>query len=89
MDNLIWIVDLNRQSLDRVVPGIRAKQLEAMFRANCWTVVEAKYGRRLRETMNLTPGLHEAIEQMPNELYQYLLRSASWWIRTHAQSSTV
>ena len=26
LDNVLWIVDLNRQSLDRVVPGIRAQR---------------------------------------------------------------
>src|SRR5690606_7123745 len=31
LGNLLWIIDLNRQSLDRVVPGIRAKQLKELF----------------------------------------------------------
>ena len=31
LGNVLWIVDLNRQSLDRVVPGIRAAQLKALF----------------------------------------------------------
>jgi len=75
LDNLIWIVDLNRQSLDRVIPGIRVRQLESMFRANNWTVLEAKYGRRLQEVFARTPGLRDAIDGMPNEHYQYLLRS--------------
>ncbi len=77
LDNLIWVVDLNRQSLDRVVPGIRVRQLEEMFRANGWTVVEAKYGRRLRDAFERTAGLRQAIDEMPNEQYQYLLRSSA------------
>lgn len=36
VDNLIWIVDLNRQSPDRVVPGIRVGRLRAMFAAKRW-----------------------------------------------------
>lgn len=36
VDNLIWIVDLNRQSPDRVVPGIRVGRLRAMFAAKGW-----------------------------------------------------
>ena len=32
LGNVLWIVDLNRQSLDRVIPGIRAAELEAQFR---------------------------------------------------------
>jgi pyruvate dehydrogenase E1 component len=81
LDNLIWIVDLNRQSLDRVVPGIRVRQLEGMFRANDWTVIEAKYGRRLLDAFARTPGLRDAIDAMQNEQYQYLLRSAPSEIR--------
>jgi len=29
----VWIVDLNRQSLDRVIPNIAATRLEKMFDA--------------------------------------------------------
>jgi pyruvate dehydrogenase E1 component len=77
LDDVIWIVDLNRQSLDRVVPGIRVRQLEDMFRANGWAVVEAKYGRRLQEAFARPGGdrLRQAIDDMPNETYQLLLRS--------------
>ena len=31
--NVPWIIDLNRQSLDRVVPGKRVAQLEKQFAA--------------------------------------------------------
>src|SRR3954471_14370860 len=31
LGNVLWVVDLNRQSLDRVVPGIRIAQLEQQF----------------------------------------------------------
>ena len=31
LNNVIWIVDLNRQSLDRVIPGVRAARLKALF----------------------------------------------------------
>jgi pyruvate dehydrogenase E1 component len=77
LDNLIWIVDLNRQSLDRVIPGIRVRQLEGMFRANGWTVIEAKYGRALTAAFARTGGdlLRKAIDEMSNESYQMLLRS--------------
>jgi pyruvate dehydrogenase E1 component len=77
LDNVIWIVDLNRQSLDRVVPGLRVRQLEEMFRANRWTVLEAKYGRKL-EAAFAEPGgteLRARIDAMENDEYQYLLRA--------------
>src|SRR3954467_12005261 len=39
----LWIVDLNRQSLDRVVPDIAAGRLAAMFEAAGWHVLTVKY----------------------------------------------
>jgi len=77
LNNILWIVDLNRQSLDRVVPGIRVRQLEEMFRANGWGVFEAKYGRRLQAVFSEPGGesLKRRIDEMPNEEYQLLLRS--------------
>ena len=45
----VWLVDLNRQSLDRVVPVIKAGGLQRGFESAGWNVVELKYGSRLRE----------------------------------------
>ena len=74
LGNVLWIVDLNRQSLDRVIPGIRAAELEAQFRTNGWEVIELKYGRRLREAYSREGGslLRRRIDEMPNEQYQSL-----------------
>ena len=79
LDNILWIVDLNRQSLDRVVPGIRVRQLEEMFRANGWNVFEAKYGRRLQAAFSEPGGesLKRRIDEMSNEEYQFVLRSGA------------
>src|SRR6185437_4472849 len=44
IDNILWVIDLNRQSLDRVVPEIRTPKLQAVFKAHGWNVIEAKYG---------------------------------------------
>ena len=44
LGNVIWIIDLNRQSLDRVIPGVRAGRLKALFAGAGWHVFEAKYG---------------------------------------------
>jgi pyruvate dehydrogenase E1 component len=74
LGNVLWIVDVNRQSLDRVIPGIRAGELEAQFTATGWEVIELKYGRRLRSAF-LEPGgelLRRRIDEMPNEQYQSL-----------------
>jgi pyruvate dehydrogenase E1 component len=76
LGNVTMIVDLNRQSLDRVVPGIRIRRVEAMFAAAGWHAIEAKYGRRLEAQFARPDGdaLRERIDDMPNEEYQVLIR---------------
>ncbi len=73
----LWVVDLNRQSLDRVVPDIAAGRIGAMFEAAGWHTITVKYGRRLRELFERDGGeaLRRRIDEMPNEEYQRLLRS--------------
>ncbi|MEZ4664543.1 MAG: hypothetical protein R2911_43985 [Caldilineaceae bacterium] len=75
LGNLLWIVDLNRQSLDRVVPGMKVKLLQAMFRDSGWQVLEAKYGRALQRVFAQPGGelLRRRIDEMSNEEYQSLL----------------
>jgi pyruvate dehydrogenase E1 component len=74
--NVLWVVDLNRQSLDRVIPGIRVQAWRQMFAANGWRVIDAKYGKRLQAAYEEPNGelLRQAIDDMPNEVYQRLLR---------------
>ena len=74
LGNVMWIVDVNRQSLDRVVPGMRIAQWEQQFTGAGWHVVEAKYGHRLQAAFALPGGewLRAWIDQMPNEHYQSL-----------------
>ncbi len=74
LGNALWIVDLNRQSLDRVVPIIKAHELESQFEAAGWQVIELKYGRRLREAYAKEGGelLRRRIDEMPNQHYQSL-----------------
>ena len=48
LGEVMWVVDLNRQSLDRVVPDIAAGRLAAMFEAAGWHTVMVKYGPRLQ-----------------------------------------
>jgi pyruvate dehydrogenase E1 component len=83
LGNVLWIVDLNRQSLDRVIPGIRAAELEAQFRTNGWEVIELKYGRRLREAYAREGGelLRARIDEMPNEAYQSLFGASDEQVR--------
>ena len=76
LENALWVVDLNRQSLDRVIPGIRADVWRQMFDANGWNVIDAKYGKKLQAAYELPRGdlLRDSIDGMSNEMYQRLLR---------------
>ncbi|HSJ27227.1 MAG TPA: pyruvate dehydrogenase [Acidimicrobiia bacterium] len=74
LGNVLLIVDLNRQSLDRVVPDIRAGRIARAFENAGWHVELAKYGQRL-EAAFARPGgeaLRHHIDAMSNEEYQSL-----------------
>ena len=54
LGELLWVIDVNRQSLDRVVPDIAVGRIGRVFDAAGWQTVTVKtvavqYGRRLRE----------------------------------------
>jgi pyruvate dehydrogenase E1 component len=49
LGEVLWIVDLNRQSLDRIVPDIAARRIGGMFEAAGWHTITVKYGRWLRQ----------------------------------------
>ncbi|MGI9051401.1 MAG: transketolase-like TK C-terminal-containing protein [Ilumatobacteraceae bacterium] len=74
LGNVMWVVDTNRQSLDRVVPDQKIKKLMEFFSGAGWHVVEAKYGRRLEEAFARKGGhaLRAHIDAMSNEEYQSL-----------------
>ncbi len=84
LGNVLLIVDLNRQSLDRVVPGIRATQLKRLFQAANWQVLEAKYGQQLQQVFARPGGqaLRRRLDEMSSEEYQSLLRRRGADIRT-------
>ena len=74
LGNVMWIVDFNRQSLDRVIPGIRISQWRAQFEAAGWHVREIKYGSRLEEVFALdgSAPFKSWFDDIPNEQYQSL-----------------
>ncbi len=76
LGNVLWVVDINRQSLDRVIPGIRVQCWRQMFQANGWVVIDAKYGKRLQRAFEEPQGelLRQCIDELSNEAYQRLLR---------------
>jgi pyruvate dehydrogenase E1 component len=76
LGELVWIVDLNRQSLDRVVPGIAVPRLQGMFEAAGWQVLTVKFGGLLESLFARPDGaaLRRRLETMSNPEYQRLLR---------------
>ncbi|MGW7069423.1 transketolase-like TK C-terminal-containing protein [Streptomyces sp. NPDC054855] len=83
LGELVWIVDLNRQSLDRVVPNIAAGRLHGMFAAAGWQVLTLKYGTLLEESFTRPGGaaLRARIDDMTNPEYQRLLRCTADQLR--------
>lgn len=76
LGELMWVVDLNRQSLDRVIPDIQIERLQGMFAAAGWQVVTLKWGQSISRLFEQPGGadLRARLEQMPNEEYQRMLR---------------
>ena len=76
LGEVVWIVDFNRQSLDRVVPTMGTTRLQGMFTAAGWQVLTVKYGRLLEELFARPGGaaLRDRIDAMSNAEYQRLLR---------------
>lgn len=83
LGEVMWIVDLNRQSLDRVVPDIAAGRLASMFEAAGWHTIMVKYGRLLQRLFEEPGGaeLRMRIDSMTNEEYQRLLRARAQELR--------
>ena len=86
--NLWWVIDYNRQSLDRVVPEQLFAKIEQFFGAVGWTVVTIKYGKQL-EAAFAEPGgevLRRWIDDCPNDLYAALtFKGGAAW-RAHLES---
>lgn len=76
LGEIVWIVDLNRQSLDRIVPYIAAQRLENIFNSAGWQVITVKFGHLLKTLFSQPSGdaLRARIADMSNQEYQRLLR---------------
>ncbi len=74
LGNVMWIVDFNRQSLDRVIPGVRIAQWRAQFEAAGWHVKEVKYGSKLNKVFEDSNSQRFKLwfDEIPNEQYQSL-----------------
>ena len=86
--NLWWVIDYNRQSLDRVVPELLFAKIEQFFATVGWRVVTIKYGKKLQEAFGQPGGeaLREWIDACPNDLYAALcFKGGAAW-RAHLES---
>ena len=74
LGKVMWVVDFNRQSLDRVIPGIRISQWRAQFEGAGWHVSEIKYGSRLKKAFaeKGSDAFKQWFDDIPNEQYQSL-----------------
>ncbi len=83
LGEVCWVVDFNRQSLDRVVPDVSATRLLGLFEAAGWQVIAVKYGRLLSELYAREGGdaLRRRIDAMANPEYQRLLRCTAAELR--------
>jgi len=85
--NLWWVIDYNRQSLDRVVPERLFEKIEGFFEAVGWQVVILKYGKLLQAAFKRPGGeaLRQWIDDCPNDLYAALtFKGGSAW-RAHLE----
>lgn len=86
--NVWWVIDYNRQSLDRVVPELLFAKIEQFFGTVGWTVVTVKYGKKLQAAFAQPGGevLRQWIDACPNDLYAALcFKGGAAW-RAHLES---
>ncbi len=86
--NLWWVIDYNRQSLDRVVPELLFAKIEQFFATVGWQVVTIKYGKKLQAAFAKPGGeaLRAWIDACPNDLYAALcFKGGAAW-RAHLES---
>lgn len=83
LGNVLWMVDINRQSLDRVTPDGRPRQLAQWFAAAGWRVIELRWGRRLETLFSRPAGppLRQRLDAMSSAEYQALLRKPAGAVR--------
>lgn len=76
LGEVTWVVDVNRQALDRPLPTASAQRAVKLFEAAGWRVLELRYGQRL-EALFLEPGgeeLRAQLDRMTSQEYARLLQ---------------
>jgi pyruvate dehydrogenase E1 component len=70
LDRILWIVDINRQSLDRFIPRRSADRLGRMFEAAGWSVIDLPFGSRLDPTVRTA--LRSLLDTRPDLVLPHL-----------------
>ena len=79
LSNLCWWIDLNRQSLDRVMEdspnGTTGAWVRGLFEANGWHVIDLRWGSRITAVFDRPGGqtLRRRLEALSDSHYQSLL----------------
>jgi len=83
LNDLWWIIDINRQSLDHIAPEGQVTQIARMFEAKGWEVLWLKYGSQQRAFFERPHGhwLQQWIDECSNAEYQSLLNADGAHIR--------
>ena len=83
LNNLWWIIDINRQSLDHIAADGQVEQIARLFEAKGWEVLWLKYGSRQRAFFDRPHGgaLQQWIDACKNAEYQSLLNTTGATIR--------
>ena len=90
MSNNWFIVDYNRQSLDKIMEDQSARVIDRMFRLNGWDVLTLKFGKQLRDAFARPGGsaLRRWINDCENAKYSALTFAggAAWRVALLADS---
>ena len=83
LNDLWWIIDINRQSLDHIAPEGQVTQIARLFEAKGWEVLWLKYGGQQLEFFKRPggDGLRRWIDSCSNAEYQTLLNADGSEIR--------
>ncbi|HYC57068.1 MAG TPA: 1-deoxy-D-xylulose-5-phosphate synthase N-terminal domain-containing protein [Candidatus Binatia bacterium] len=82
VQNVWWIIDYNRQSLDMVIEDRLFQRIDSLFESMGWRVVTMKYGRRLEQVFARRGGeaIRQWIDTCPNSLFSSLVyRGGAGW----------
>jgi len=87
VQNLWWVIDYNRQSLDSVVDDALFERISGVFDSLGWKVSPLKYGKKLLKVQKGPAGeaILNWIDNCPNQLYSALTYQGGLEWRRHLE----